>query len=72
MLTMAGEESGRKKPSTAEFYQQQGKKSLTAWVPREMTVALKMLAAEKEMLLQDLIVQFLNEGLARSGKPRIE
>ena len=68
---MSAEEFG-KKPSTAVYYRSIGKKSLTVWVPKAMPTALKVLAAEKEIPLQDLITEFLNDGLEKYRKPRIE
>ena len=71
MLAMAAEKREKHK-STAELYLRQGKKSITFWVPEKMTVALKVLAAEKQMSLQDMATEFLNDGLQKNGKPRIE
>jgi hypothetical protein len=70
MLAMEGEKKEKTK-STAALYERLGKKSLTFWVPAKMTIALKVLAAEKEMSMQDMLTEFLNDGLERNGKPRI-
>jgi len=71
MLNMAESQDKRpRKPPIVES--RKGRKSLSAWVPEEMTVALKVLAAEQRMAMQDLIIELLNDGLEKYGKKRIE
>ncbi len=67
---MAGEK--RTSKSTKELYRELGKRSLSVWLPVEMTYTLKALAAEKQITLQALIVDFLNDGLKRNNKPTFE
>lgn len=74
MLTMAAEKKEKVTRSQyqAEMYQRLGKKSLTIWVPKDMPKALKLLAIENDTSLQDLVTGFINDGLERKGKSRIE
>lgn len=78
MLEMAAEKPRRRKSTTAqrettaELYARHGKKGLTTFLPEEMIRALKFAALERETTLQDLITEFLNDGLVKIGKKRIE
>ena len=49
-----------------------GLKSLTVWLDPELPRQLKMLAAERETQVRTLVIEFLNDGLAKYGKARVE
>jgi len=61
---------GRKKE--AEDYARTGLKSLTVWVKPELPRQIKILAAERQMSVQALVTEFLNDGLAKYEKARVE
>ena len=67
----ATETMGRKRKDTSEI-SRAGKKSLTVWVPEDMVFAFKILAAERKRQMQDVLLEILNDGLAKYGKPKIE
>jgi len=49
-----------------------GRKTLTVWVNPNMIYALKIVAAERQMLQQDALIEALNDFLEKHGKARIE
>jgi len=49
-----------------------GRKTLTVWVNPAMVYALKIVAAERQILQQDAIIEALNDFLEKHGKARIE
>ena len=55
-----------KKPDTRDL------KSLTVWLDPELPRQLKMLAAEQETQVRTLVIEFLNDGLVKYGKARVE
>ena len=71
MLQMA-EGPGKRPGKDQATESRKGRKSLTVWVPEDLAVALKVLAAEERVSMQDMVIDFMNDGLEKHGKPRIK
>jgi hypothetical protein len=69
MLLMAADE---KKPKGSVKESRIGKRAVTAWVDPEIFYSLRVIAAERRITQQELLVEALNDCLEKHGKPRIE
>ena len=71
MLIMT--ESHDKKPGklTGEG-SRKGKKAFSVWIPEELAVAVKILAAKRRVSIQELTIEFLNDGLRKYGSSGVE
>jgi hypothetical protein len=49
-----------------------GKRAITAWADPEIFHSLRLIAAERRITQQELLVEALNDCLEKHGKPRIE
>jgi len=70
MLAMADEGEKRSKSTVKES--RIGKRAVTAWVDPEIFYQLRIIAAERRLTQQELLVEALNDCLEKHGKPRIE
>jgi hypothetical protein len=48
-----------------------GRKALTVWIMPAVRSQVRLIAAEKEMQQQELLIEWLNDGFEKYGKPRI-
>jgi hypothetical protein len=69
MLVMAEE---GKRPKSPVKESRIGKRAVTAWVDPEIFYSLRVIAAERRITQQELLVEALNDCLEKHGKSRVE
>ena len=57
-------------PTSQKPGYREGKKNLSCWIDKKMFLQFKVLAAQKDITIQDYLIRLLNQEFAKEGLPQ--